>query len=96
VIRPLDNQEHINPPEGTDRITSLKRRAETGSRDFALNMKEAVREKEGGEEKKEKREKHEPQEDSVELSSLEEESGPPPAETPPPRKTGQDSVDIVI
>jgi hypothetical protein len=96
MIRPLDNQEHINPPEGTDRIASLKRRAETGSRDFALNMKEAVQEKEGGEEKKEKRERHEPQQDSVELSSSEEESGPQPEETPPPHKPGQDSVDVVI
>ena len=94
MIRPLDNQERVNPPEGTDRVTSLKRRAEAESRNFALNMKEAVKEKENGEEKKEKRQEPEP--DSVELSSARKESEHQPSEEFPIRKQKQDSIDIVI
>ena len=94
MIRPLDNQERINPPEGTDRVSSLKRRAETESRDFTLNMKEAVKEKENGEEKKEKRPEHQP--DSIELSSTRKEPESQPPEEPPVRKLKQDSIDIVV
>jgi hypothetical protein len=74
MIRVLENQERINPPEGADRVSRIKRRSETESRDFSLNMNEAVQEKE----KREKQENNNGDEttpqDSVELSSAQEES----------------------
>jgi hypothetical protein len=96
MVRPLDNQERINPPEYADRIASLKRRSEAESRDFALSMKEAVRDKEEGEEKKKRKESETPLQDSVELSSVHEDANPEPIHEPPIHKSKHDAVDIVV
>lgn len=95
MVRPLDNQEHINPPEYTDRIAKLKRRSEAESRDFTLNMKEVVREKEDEEKNKQKEDRTLPQ-DSIELSQPPDESEPKSEEEPPQQKPKLDSIDFTI
>ncbi len=96
MVRPLDNQERINPPEYADRIARLKRRSEAESRDFAMSMKEAVRDKEENEEKKRRKENEIPPQDSVELSSVHENATPKPIHEPPIHKSEHDALDIVI
>ena len=96
MVRPLDNQERINPPEYADRIASLKRRSEAESRDFALSMKEAVRDKEEDEEKKKRKESEAPLQDSVELSSVHENANPEPINESPIHKSTHDAIDIVV
>jgi len=96
MVRPLDNQERINSPEYADRIASLKRRSEAESRDFALSMKEAVRDKEEDDAKKKRKESETPPQDSVELSSVHENANPEPINEPPIHQSKHDAVDIVI
>ncbi len=96
MIRPLDNQERVNPPEYSDRVASLQRRPDSEPRDFALRIKEAVREREEKEEQKQPKREETPPEDSIELSSGPEESKPGYAEEPPVPKPKRDAIDFVV
>ena len=101
MIRVIENQERVNPPEGADRISKgadrvskIKRRSETESRDFALNMNEAIQEKEKREKKENNNGDETPSQDSVELSSAQEESDTEITEETPKAKL--DKIDIKV
>ncbi len=94
MIRVLENQERVNPPEGADRVSKLKRRSETESRNFALNMNDAVQEKEKRKDKENNNGNETPLEDSVELSSAQEESDTETTEETPKPKL--DKIDITV
>jgi len=96
MIRILENQERINPPEGVDRVSRLKRRSETESRDFALNMNEAVEEKEKREDKENNNGNETPLQDSIELSSAQEEPDTETTEETPRSKLKLDKIDITV
>ena len=96
MIRILENQERVNPPGGADRVSKLKRRSETESRDFALNMNDAIQEKEKREEKENNNGNENPLQDSVEPSSAQEEPDTETAEETPKLKLKLDKIDITV
>jgi hypothetical protein len=95
MVRPLDNQEHINTPEYANRVAGLKRRSETESREFALTMKEAVGDQEEDKGKK-KQGSEAPLQDSVELSSSQETAEQESTKEMPSQESKHDAVDIVV
>jgi hypothetical protein len=96
MIRPLDNQERVNPPEYADRVAKLERGQDSEPRDFALRIKEAVREREEKEGQKQPKQDETPQEDSIELSSDQKESKPEYPEESPVPNPKRDSIDLVV
>jgi len=96
MIRPLDNQERVNPPEYPDRIMRLERRPDAEPRDFALRVKEAIREKEEKDESKKQKKDEGSERDSIELSSTRNPSASEPDEESPAPKPKSEAIDLIV